>query len=103
MLLEIPSAQEDPHHFHISGIGAPYVVEMFLFSGESQERRSAVRVVNIYRWLWKARGKIFCPRHGVSFSGASHSKNQSLCAQVVLFVRVTCVLIFPNKAKAASC
>lgn len=68
----------------------------------SQERCSAVHVVNIYRWLWKARWKIFCSRHGVSFSGASHSKIKSLCAQVVLFVRVICVVIFANKAKAAS-
>lgn len=73
---------------------------------QSQERCSAVHVCIFYRWLWKARGEIFCPRHGVSFTGTNHSKNKSLCAWIVLFASVICVPIFPfflNKAKTASC
>lgn len=64
------------------------------FPGDAEPREmlSTACVCIFYRWLWKARGKIFCPRHGVSFTGANHCKNKSLCTNST--VCVTFVLIF---------
>lgn len=51
----------------------------FPSDAEPREMLSSACVYVFYRWLWKARGKIFCPRHGVSFTDTNHSKNKSLC------------------------